>query len=837
MKRITAVFLIILLSFSVFLIQISATESKAISSTIPNGDVAAGTIVKLVPDNADCDIWYTVDGSDPTNSETAYLYSEEKGIIVTETLTVKALAKSEKTGISKISEFKYTCSKPLVVEDELWPKASISYAVSLDKENKKVGENSIKIVGGGGRYISTGEMAIDSDFDYKLGFWLKTERLGIETSVDFKVFLSGEGSERHPQNPQVTGATLGNYGKSFFDIKDNMDWTYYEVDINNMNGRTKALTLILQNNSASGLVWIDGVTLTASQKAYYPINVESDGSVYSNLYNQKLSDDFVIEQGITINNVAKNLEKGTLNYNVVNDADPSLVIQKGKINIKADKSSKINKKIKLDKVNKYGTFTINFTVKNSSGAVYNAGSVKLSRFIDNTYLLENGGTFLGACGAIDNDNTAKMSNYLGNSIYRFDYDWTDVEKEKGVYTIHEMKDGWINTMVENNIEPMLIFNTHGWPEWMEEKGWPTTESDLEHFLGYVKFLVETYKGKVKYFEFYNEVNYRKWVSPDEYPDAVGYTETMKEVYKVLKEANPDAILLGGSTSDFAHDWARTMFENGAADCMDYYSFHPYSQKVSPETADWKGAMDRLNDTIVEVTGEPFPLFITEVGYATARSIERGFSYQDQMTYLTRLCTMAKSVENLEKVVTYCISSGESYYYTENQYGMLAAGGYAKPLAVARAAFNHMHNGFEFDSIEEIAENLFAYKFSGEKEDMYVLWTDDIECYADIVTSDTSAKVYDIFGNDLNAKYNQNEFKAEIGSKVTYVRLKKGETIESVSLKVKADLTEEEISAYTEYFKSKNVNFKLLGFVAGLILGIAIAITAYLIVKRKKKSVN
>ncbi len=833
MKKFLAIVLVLTLLSGLFAVHGFASEkADTITASIPAGEVGAGTIIKLSSENEFCDIWYTTDGSNPANSKTAFLYSEERGIIITHDVTIKACTK-DANGVGAVNEFKYNCPLGYVADDVLWELSNIAYAVSLDTSNKKFGENSIKIVGGSGRYISTGEIAIDSNFDYKLGFWVKTERLGIDDAVSFKVFLSGAGNERHPFDSQKTGATLGNYGESFFEFKADQDWTYYEVDINNMLGLMDSVTLILYNNSVSGLAWIDGVTLKAEPKANYPVNVVADDSVYANIYNEAISEDSVIKQGIVITNSAKNLEKGKLSYKIVDDTKPTQVIQKGSFDISVDGGSEKNQKLQLNKVNKYGTFTIDFKMTNSSGVVYNAGQIKLSRLIDNTYLIENGGTYLGACGTIVDQNGADASKYIGNSMLRFDYDWTDIEKEKGVYTIDAAKDSWINRMVENNIEPILIFNTHGWPEWMEQKGWPTTESDLEHFLGYVKFLVETYKGKVKYFEFYNEVNYRGWVNSKEFPNAEGYTKTMKEVYRVLKEANPEAMLLGGSTSGIAIDWARTMFENGAADYMDYYSFHPYSQEGSPETADWVKQMKELNNTIKKVTGEYFPLFITEVGYATARVIERGYSVEEQMAYLTRICTMAKSIENLEKIVTYQIGSGKKLYETENQYGMLGSG-FAKPLAVARAAFNHLHNGFEYEATLDLAENLYAYKFSGKTEDMYVLWTNDIESYADIVTSDKSAELYDIFGNKIEVKYKKNEFKTEVGAKIIYIRLKKGEKIESVTLKAKATLSKEEKEDYERYFNGKTFPWKyiIIGAVVLLLLGIAAVVIVFLNKKAK-----
>jgi len=766
-----------------------------VTSDTPDGEVQPGTTVQLVTGDSMSDIWYTVDGSDPSNSETAYLYDAE-GIMVTHDVTIKACTKSMDSGIGKVATFNYTCANgTLVKDDELWPVTNVPFAVSLDTANKKVGNNSMKLWGGSGRYISTGEIPITSTYDYKLSFWAKTENLASEKSADFRVFLSshaGGGDENHPLISGVRGATMGNYGKSFFEFERTQDWTYYEVDINDMAGLNTAVTLILYNNSPTGYIWLDGVRLTAEPKDTYPLSVEYDNAVFGNIYNMSIFSSETIKQTFIVKNIAKNLETGILHYEVVNDLRPDEPLQTGDIELGVQGGGRLPQEIILGSVAEYGTFTIYFTMTNADGNKYDAGKIQLSRVIDNTELMENGGTWLGVCGALTDVRWANTHNYVGNSIMRFDYDWEEVEKTKGEYSIDAEKDGYINMMVENNIEPMVIFNTHGWPSFMENKAMPApgtneSASDMESFLGYVKFLVETYKGKVKYFEFWNECDYRHWVSPTQYPDAAGYTDTMKKVYEVVKEANPDAILIGGVTASTGASgvnlgWARGVFEAGGADYMDYYSIHPYVQLfATPEEGQWLEDIEKLNAMTEEKTGEKFPLMITEMGYATARTTPQGKTPEMQAALSLRKYTMAKSLGNMEKVVTYCVGSGNGIYSTENQYGIFK-GERAQPLAVARAAFNHMHNGYTYDSKStDLAPGLYSYKFTSADNDMYVLWTLNTECYADIVTSNDSARVYDIFGNSMYTEYEGNVLKTEVGAKLIYIVVDKGVTIDSVVL--------------------------------------------------------
>lgn len=772
-----------------------------VTSDVPEGEVQVGERVQLYTGDSMSDIWYTVDGTDPATSETAMLYVPGEGLMITHDTTVKACTVSMDTGTGNVAEWKYTCAQGTMVEDDVqWTTSNAIFAASLDTVNKKVGNNSIKFKGGAGRYLSTGEIPIDSTFDYKLGFWVKTENLVVDNAVNFKVFLSsqaGGGDENHPIISGKRGATVGNYGKSFFSFKPDQDWTYYEMDIIDMNGLNNAVTLILYNTSSTGTVWLDGVELIAMPKDKYPVTVEYDSKVKGNIYHQNTLSNFTITQSFILKNKANCLETGVLHYDVVNDLRPDEVIQSGDIDIAVQGGGRTSSEIILGSVAEYGTFTIKYTMTNAKGAVYDVGNIQLSRVRDNTEYVEEQTSFFGVSGSVTDAGWGQVSQYVGNSIYRFDYDWEEVEKVKGEYSVDAEKDAWIDTMIDYGIEPLIIFNTHGWPSFMEDKrmpapGWNESASDMESFLGYIKFLVETYKGKVKYFEFWNEMDYRHWANPTQFCDAKGYVSTLAKVYEVVKAANPDAVLIGGVTASTGSSgvnmgWAQTVFENEGYKYMDAYSIHPYVQLFpSPEQGEWLEDILDLKAMMDEKAGREFPLWITEMGYATARTDVQGKTPEMQMALSLRQYTMAKSIPGFQKMVTYCLGSGNSIYSTENQYGMFHHDR-ARPMAIARAAFNYMHDGYTCDSVvNDLNPQLYAYKFLGDKYDMYVLWADNVEYTADIVTSNDSARVYDIYSNSVYIEYNGNTFKTDVGAKLIYVRVDKGETIDSVVLTPKTN---------------------------------------------------
>jgi len=121
--------------------------------------------------------------------------------------------------------------------------------------------------------------------------------------------------------------------------------------------------------------------------------------------------------------------------------------------------------------------------------------------------------------------------------------------------------------------------------------------DLADWGDYVYTVVSRYRGRVRYYQLWNEPNiYPEW---GEQPvDPEGYTQLLCEGYRRAKEANPDVVIISGALaptvslhpgpgpalglSDFV--FLQRMYDAGASECFDILAVNDYML--------WSGPTDR-----------------------------------------------------------------------------------------------------------------------------------------------------------------------------------------------------------------------------------------------------
>ncbi len=122
----------------------------------------------------------------------------------------------------------------------------------------------------------------------------------------------------------------------------------------------------------------------------------------------------------------------------------------------------------------------------------------------------------------------------------------------------------------------------------DARGTYAPPDDLTDWGDYVYAVVSRYRGRVRYYQLWNEPNiYPEW---GEQPvDPEGYTRLLCEGYRRAKEADPDAVIISGALaptvsfhpgpgpalgmSDFV--FLQRMYDAGAADCFDILSVNDY----------------------------------------------------------------------------------------------------------------------------------------------------------------------------------------------------------------------------------------------------------------------
>ncbi|MBN2470590.1 MAG: hypothetical protein JXN59_07695, partial [Anaerolineae bacterium] len=113
------------------------------------------------------------------------------------------------------------------------------------------------------------------------------------------------------------------------------------------------------------------------------------------------------------------------------------------------------------------------------------------------------------------------------------------------------------------------------------------------------------------------------------PNAWEYTQMLRVAYETIKGIAPDVIVVSGglaptlTTPDRGAindlDFAREMLENGAADYMDAFGYHPYGFNQPPETDPATQELtfrraERLHDLLVEYGAGDKPVWLTEFGW-------------------------------------------------------------------------------------------------------------------------------------------------------------------------------------------------------------------------------
>ena len=95
-----------------------------------------------------------------------------------------------------------------------------------------------------------------------------------------------------------------------------------------------------------------------------------------------------------------------------------------------------------------------------------------------------------------------------------------------------------------------------------------------------------FKGRVKYFEIWNEENgwfFDSWADNNTVPMVKKYGQALLAAAKAIRAANPEAQIVFGGTAGMTLDFPRIALDEGAGALIDIFAFHPYGHAM-PESA-------------------------------------------------------------------------------------------------------------------------------------------------------------------------------------------------------------------------------------------------------------
>lgn len=302
--------------------------------------------------------------------------------------------------------------------------------------------------------------------------------------------------------------------------------------------------------------------------------------------------------------------------------------------------------------------------------------------------------------------------------------WTGVEQLEGVWDF-EYWDDYIEKAEAAGRKVILILgfdNRWLYDDFKEQRN--LSERELPYFLNYVEQVVSRYGTRIIY-EIWNEPNWVFWYGSDE-----NFFRLSAAAAKKVKEVEPNATVLAGSTSRFDRKFTKGMFKAGAMENTDGFSVHPYG--VSP--SDTMRQVDKLRKLFNKYNYDK-PIWVTEVGYSTGPisfcSIKRYPEYI--VKTLSGLAARADSVRNMvwyEFMDTYNPGEVQRKLYFENYFGLIFPNRTLKRGADAFMLTAGNLAGTEYRpdllSREKISKNITSLYFNKEDgSNTLIVWKNSI----------------------------------------------------------------------------------------------------------------
>lgn len=340
---------------------------------------------------------------------------------------------------------------------------------------------------------------------------------------------------------------------------------------------------------------------------------------------------------------------------------------------------------------------------------------------------------------------------LGVKYFRDEMGWGGLEKEKGVFVFPEKYDTYIEKTAALGLEPLLILNYGN--KLYDDGNFPVSDEALAGFGRYCSEVVKRYKGKIKFFEVWNEWSGGCGMKGPDGKNRPGntpenYVKLLAVAEKAIRAANPQAYIIGigGEHSKGDEKHIDDMFAAGALKYCDAVSVHPYRYPRSPEDTDLVGEVMNIKNMVTRHGGKQ-NIWITEIGWPTHQIAEQ---VEGRMAVRTHVLMLSTGV--VEKLFWYSyIDDGLNRGYNEDNFGITrnpVFHGMPKASYSAYAVMTRQLTGAVFQKKIETPANALAFQFkTSDGKKLTVAWA--MTGKASLAIKGSGVEVLDLMGNKKN----------------------------------------------------------------------------------------
>ena len=314
--------------------------------------------------------------------------------------------------------------------------------------------------------------------------------------------------------------------------------------------------------------------------------------------------------------------------------------------------------------------------------------------------------------------------------------WYEVEPSRGKWEFSKL-DGLVALAQKNHVDVILPLALT--PRWASARpneictytrGCAAEPTSIADWTTYVQTIAKRYKGKIAYYEMWNEVNSTgTWTGSKQEIVALE-----KGAYQVIKAEDPSAKLISANvTGSYGLTYFEDLLVLGVDKYADIIGYHFYVYPDEPEAI---GTLAGSIQKLLQQYGVIKPVWNTETGWHGRKFGSEGI----QASYAVRAMLIGKSA-GLERFLWYAWDnhSWVSIYMTESNNVT------PTHAALAMATLEKWLIGNTLDTCSQASDGLWscAVKFSDAKTGS-ILWSPSKTLE---VTEQSSATVEDIYGNE------------------------------------------------------------------------------------------
>lgn len=191
---------------------------------------------------------------------------------------------------------------------------------------------------------------------------------------------------------------------------------------------------------------------------------------------------------------------------------------------------------------------------------------------------------------------------------RMDFLWEDIEPCQGQVD-YSKYDRIVNLASSYGINILGIMSYSA--SWAGPS-WNSPPYDDETFVNFTAGVIDRYKGKVTYWEIWNEPDDTTYFKPQD--NMVRYTELLKKVYVRAKEVNPECIILNGGLSKSAVFALKEIYKNGGKGYFDILAIHPFANPLNEYAVSRVRGIYRGCRKVMQDNGDAHKrIWFTEIG--------------------------------------------------------------------------------------------------------------------------------------------------------------------------------------------------------------------------------